>query len=512
MKPSEDLFLLIKSLTKTEKRYFKRFCKLYSTNKKNNYLKLFDAIDKQKVYDEKKIKDKFRNEKFAKQLSVAKSYLSKILLRSLAVLESNRDGYYSRRESIVECEILISKSLYKQSWKKSQLLKQQAYKFNNYILVLELIGNEKILITQLNTLKDQDRKLKQIILEEETVLKEIINIRKILNLHREVMTILNKTGMPVRNEMEISLVKDILRKLNNFPIDGNLSYRAKTILLHAKQSITLSICEYDKAYKYGLCLLKTLYKYDYLSSHDPKNVYGTLHNLVFISLNNNDRISTRKHFIELKKYYSKLSKISSKSVFENIFLNFLKLQLIMNNRFGDTDKNTILVNKFYEYSVNHKKIMNSPDFFEILVEMAITEIINENWENSLISINNILKSKTNRLKTKSILMLKLYFIISHYELKNFDNFESGVTSFCKFLQKNSNSGVLETLILNCFKKIVKAPNETVVIETLKIFKQNLRFIDSSPFENQLLKDFFLVEWIDSKILNKSIKEIISQRS
>jgi hypothetical protein len=54
MKPSTELHDLIKSLTKSEKRFFKLHSSLQSGDK--NYLRIFDAIDKQKVYDEDAIK------------------------------------------------------------------------------------------------------------------------------------------------------------------------------------------------------------------------------------------------------------------------------------------------------------------------------------------------------------------------------------------------------------------------------------------------------------------------
>ncbi len=50
MKPSTELFQLIKSLSKSEKRYFKLTSSLQSGEK--NYMKLFDAIEAQYEYDE----------------------------------------------------------------------------------------------------------------------------------------------------------------------------------------------------------------------------------------------------------------------------------------------------------------------------------------------------------------------------------------------------------------------------------------------------------------------------
>mgnify|MGYP000023314336 CR=1 FL=1 len=58
MKPSNELFQLIKSLTKSEKRYFKLSSSLQSGEK--NYMKLFDIIEIQDEYDEPAIKQKFK--------------------------------------------------------------------------------------------------------------------------------------------------------------------------------------------------------------------------------------------------------------------------------------------------------------------------------------------------------------------------------------------------------------------------------------------------------------------
>jgi len=55
MKESIALFDLIKTLTKSEKRYIKLFFKLQEGDKK--YEQLFDAIHKQNEYDERKIKE-----------------------------------------------------------------------------------------------------------------------------------------------------------------------------------------------------------------------------------------------------------------------------------------------------------------------------------------------------------------------------------------------------------------------------------------------------------------------
>ena len=61
---SDPLHQLIHSLSKGEKRSFKIYASRHVLGDENNYVKLFDAIEKQKEYDEEALLKKFKNEKF----------------------------------------------------------------------------------------------------------------------------------------------------------------------------------------------------------------------------------------------------------------------------------------------------------------------------------------------------------------------------------------------------------------------------------------------------------------
>ena len=74
MKPSTELFKLITSLTKSEKRFFKLTSYLQSGEK--NYLKIFDYIEIQESYDEYALKEEFKGQNFIKHLpSEKKSFV-----------------------------------------------------------------------------------------------------------------------------------------------------------------------------------------------------------------------------------------------------------------------------------------------------------------------------------------------------------------------------------------------------------------------------------------------------
>ncbi len=94
---SADLFDLIKSLTPTEKGYFRKFAAAMSGDEKSDYLKLFEAVDHQTNYDESALKKKFRNNAIGKNFAYNKLYLIDLILKVLKNFH---------RERTVQIEIL----------------------------------------------------------------------------------------------------------------------------------------------------------------------------------------------------------------------------------------------------------------------------------------------------------------------------------------------------------------------------------------------------------------------
>ena len=93
MKPSNDLFRLIKSLDKNEKGYFKKNAQGVSKGKDKNYLLLFDAIDAQEEYNEDALLKKFRTQAFSKHFSVAKNFLFELILKSQRSYRANSSKF-----------------------------------------------------------------------------------------------------------------------------------------------------------------------------------------------------------------------------------------------------------------------------------------------------------------------------------------------------------------------------------------------------------------------------------
>src|SRR5690349_13396234 len=86
---SDSIFELIKTMTPAEKGYFKKQASFQSADDQHTYIKLFNIIDKQGKYDEGKILKRFEGHRLANNLSAAKNYLYKAILKSLRTYHAN---------------------------------------------------------------------------------------------------------------------------------------------------------------------------------------------------------------------------------------------------------------------------------------------------------------------------------------------------------------------------------------------------------------------------------------
>lgn len=102
---NNDLHALIQSLTKSEKRYYKLFARLISRSKM--YEQLFNAILKQKEYDEETLKRNFKGTPLGKNLQAAKKYLFEHVLTSLRLF--HHDNYAPLRlNNIMQNSVILN--------------------------------------------------------------------------------------------------------------------------------------------------------------------------------------------------------------------------------------------------------------------------------------------------------------------------------------------------------------------------------------------------------------------
>src|ERR1700741_3790122 len=109
----EKLHALIKSLDGMEKRYFKLAVSVHKDVDSKSYMRLFEAISKQKKYDDILLREQFEGEPLVKRFDMTKNYLYRLLLNTLQNFHKNSSIELQLLHQLNKAAILYNKMLYK---------------------------------------------------------------------------------------------------------------------------------------------------------------------------------------------------------------------------------------------------------------------------------------------------------------------------------------------------------------------------------------------------------------
>src|SRR5574337_1693033 len=104
----DNLYNLIKSLTKNEKKYLRDFLK--NQNEAKTYLQLFNKLDQQSKHQKSEIKTVFDSK--AKQLPVIKTYLTKQIQKILNIYYRESSPFDIIQNDFIEIYHLLEKELF----------------------------------------------------------------------------------------------------------------------------------------------------------------------------------------------------------------------------------------------------------------------------------------------------------------------------------------------------------------------------------------------------------------
>ncbi|MEO2052842.1 MAG: hypothetical protein ABGX00_13875, partial [Allomuricauda sp.] len=261
----DALFVLIKSLSKSEKRQFKLYVGRLGVNTDAKFLALFNLLDKMRTYDERQILDSGIVKKA--QLSNLKAHLYKQILVSLRLNPVNQNVRIQIREQLDFATILYQKGLYKQSLKILDKAKSFAIENEEKNVAYEIVELEKVIETQYITRSIPDR-ADELALQAKELSEQNVMTSKLSNLSLQLYSMMLKVGY-VRSDEDLNKVKSYFEKhLPVYDID-TLGFREKLWLYKAHLWYSLLIQDFLSAYKYASKWVDLFYDNEHMIALNP---------------------------------------------------------------------------------------------------------------------------------------------------------------------------------------------------------------------------------------------------
>ena len=509
MKPTNQLFDLIKSLSPEEEKKFTLLSSLQAGDK--NYIKLFNYIQHQESYDEEDVKEHFKKEIFVQHFASEKNQLLHHILKSLRFHRYETITSAKIDEDIKNIQLLFNKSLYKQSRKQLSMIKKRAHDFELFYSLLEIIELEKVLIDMEAHFGDINyRSLKELIEEENDVFLKIENFAA-YEVQLAKLNNLSSRLMIARSKEDVKEITDVIKAAKLIAsTTGMLAYKSRIIYLYTIGLGNRLMNEVDEAYSAFSELIVHMENKPEIISEMP-DYYILSHGFLV------------RHFAIKKQYndgFKMIDKLKSLSL--NKYFNAIDLQIAI------FIQSYITEITLYAYIGQHDKAKNIIPYVIKGLDKYETKINNEElvkiyhiismiyfgvgeYNKSLVWLNKIINTNYDDLRQDTIRISKLINLIIHFELGNDDLLSYIYKSSVRFFNNQKKQYKFETVFLDYFKKIALSKRDSKQKETYVKFKEELQTVFKDKYEKNALEFFNFYAWLDSKIHSITFAEAIQIR-
>lgn len=507
MKPSNELFDLIKSLTKSEKRFFKLHSALQSGEK--NYLRIFDAIDKQKAYDEEAIKKQFAKETFIKHFPSEKNHLYKLILKALRAYHAESSVSGVLKQHINNIEILFGKALYAEANKVLHRAKKAAREHERFYYWFELLSWEKMLLEEAYQSGNFTSDLNALIQEEEMVLKKLQNLATYNVLYAKINYVFRSGGY-VRTDEEHAMVEEISEHPLIKGKNTALSNRASTICHYtqgfcywAKRDWKTSFTKFSRA-------KEILDKNPQLKKDLPKRYVRTLYYLIQCEIELGDHTHVKEDIATLRDLINKpgFGDIDIKLlVFSNSYLSELRYH----DRAGEFEMALKLEEPIMQGMARLGSQLPKEYELEFYFLFSTVNFGAGQMSRSLFWLNKVLNDPEPALRQDIFTYARLFNLVVHYELGNYELLEYIVRSTQRFLSKRHRAYGVEAALIEHIKKLARATSTEAKHALFSSLKERLDQLMEDPNESNVLKYFNICAWVHSKVEDVPFEDVVKRR-
>ena len=489
---NDSLFTLIKSLNKNEKGYFKKNSRLYSTTKENNYLTLFEVIDKMEVYDEKELKLRLKGEKWIKHLPTLKNYLFTQILKNLEAYQNN--GGKNEETLLAQTDILIHRGLHAEALTMLKKGQAAAEENENLPQVLHSLGREIIILRALSPSLDISEKLGKVKQRRDAVLIAIREYYDLMDLNDRMYRLYENTGT-LRMEDTI-LELDALISADYIQwIDTSESRKVRLAGYNTLTVYYMLKEDFESSFTYSRKLFYLVGQCNEFFDRQMIKVYVIIANFLQTCLLTKKIDEFEKNIKYLENLKPQYGFSRAKKFYMLYHLYFTYLHTI--DRPADVH---LYLSRFKRELKIHEASLSSLEIIGMVKHIA--HLLFRNGDiNQAIDWNAMAMNHEKNIERQDYrTCLKIQDLIFHYETKSYRLLDSKLLSAQRYLRKNNIYFKTEDCIISYIRQLSKAVGRKKQLEIFREFKEKYtKIMDQSPTERSFGEYFRLPEWIDRKI-------------
>ncbi|MBL29798.1 MAG: hypothetical protein CMC81_00935 [Flavobacteriaceae bacterium] len=503
----EHLFILIKSLTKSEKRQFKLYVNRMGSNFDSKFLNLFNFLEKSEFYDEKLILGKGIVSK--QQLSNLKAHLYKQILISLRLNPALKNIRLKIRELIDFATILYQKGLYKQSLKLLEKAKSLAIKNEEKYTAFDIVELEKVIESQYIT-RSLSNRTQILISQADKLIIQNDLASKLSNLSLSLYERFIKAGYAKSDDEFREITKFFYERLPKIDSE-KIDFREK--LWYYKAHVWYSFLTQDflSSYKYAS-------KWVSMFEHNVKMI--SIHPVFYLKGNNYllESLNLIKYPQKFKLTLENMLKQTKSPDFpvndnlETLIFLYKYNNLINYYNFqGDFQKAEFIVKEVL-YGIDRYKSQIDPHHVMVFYyKIACLYFGLNEYENCILYLNKIISNRHLKMHEDLLCFTRVLNLVAHYEAGFDYNMDYHLRETYKFLIKMNDMHEVQKALIRFVKKLGDIYPQDLKKAFINLHKE-LKQHENDPYERRSFLYLDILSWLESNIHNRPIGEIIREKA
>lgn len=488
--PSSDLFSLIKSLTKAEKKYFRQSAQRYTQQNDQVYLQLFDAISRQDAYDEATLKKRFTPLGLDKHFAVTKKYLYEQILTALHQLHEQKSVVAKVKRDLHICQILLEKKLNQQVGKRLSKIRKNIQRFELYYLEPELLTLERKHQERTRSgssnLENWQAAWQQNLEQLQEVFHHNYLYGKVAELHYRKVRL---------SPEDLPEILHPLRSSDKYPEH----IAAKVNFLRAQATLNFMLGQSEAAYRSNQMLLQLLDNHpDYQALH-PDLYIGILNNFLIDNLQLKKYPQLEAGLIRLKslphqKNFKGLSRIEER-VFEMSTL--LELNMYVGNRDFELVLPKLPSLETQLVSFGNRIALHYRLTFHYLIAYIYFE--NQAYTRAYDALSPLLQRSQQGIVEELLRFSRLLNLIIQFELGHYELLDALIVSVRR--QNNRQGKLYETekLLFRLLRQLINQSNTNEQKKLLQLYLPQFEELSRQATELRVLNYFNPIHWISKNI-------------
>jgi|GEM_PF-3369042 len=507
MYPKKDaIFVLLKTLSRGEKRAFKIYASKYSKDETNMMVWLFDTISNQNEYNEKQVKQKLSKQNVKTPLAVLKTKLFTLVLKSVSgqtTLNVNGHPIFSINEKVEYANILYHRGLFAEANNYLEKACKLAVKHENFEQILFLL-KQKIEVAKKHLPSNKcNNLLSKIAVERQVILEKLQNQWAYNKLRQDIVTHYRKYDEP-QNEEEVNAYANLFE--NELLTDSKKALSVLALMNYYNiQTFRYNILgDKAEALKHTQELVRIVEENKDIVQFEPDWIFSALNNVMTLAIELKDNKLFDETLNKLNTVSTELKNLTlynQKRIFE-IKYTLLYSKFIRN---GLIDEGLNLIDELKKGIEQYKSIGLSADrvlrfYFSIalLYYYKGNSFESQKWLYKIIEVEE--DTALTVMCFARVLDVMLDFESGDYELLNHK-----LISVTRFLKKYNRLLQIESIIIKKIKQLIKVTDESrkrVILQKLAV---EISESDEKNPKSRIMFYLRIGDWVQKNV-SKSLKK------